>query len=34
MRQITLRGMEPLLENEIRRIAARQGISLNKAALR
>ena len=33
MNQITLRGMEPSLKNEVRRIAARQGISLNKAAL-
>ena len=33
MSQITLRGMEPELEDEVRRLAARQGISLNKAAL-
>ena len=33
MSQITLRGMEPELENEIRKLAARKGISLNKAAL-
>jgi hypothetical protein len=31
--QITLRGMEPELEVEVRRLAARKGISLNKAAL-
>ena len=33
MSQITLRGMESELEIEVRRLAARQGISLNKAAL-
>lgn len=33
MSQITLRGMEPELEDQVRRLAVRQGISLNKAAL-
>lgn len=33
MSQITLRGMDPELENAVRRLAARQRISLNKAAL-
>ncbi len=33
MSQITLRGMEPELEDQVRRLAATQGISLNKAAL-
>ena len=32
--QITLRGLEPHLSEEIRRLASCEGISLNKAALR
>ena len=34
MSQITLRGLEPELEAAVRRLAAQEGISLNKAALR
>jgi hypothetical protein len=32
--QITVRGLDPGLEAEIRRVADEEGISLNKAALR
>jgi hypothetical protein len=32
--QITLRGLDPRLEREIQAIARREGVSLNKAALR
>lgn len=32
--QITLRGIDPALAAEIRRISSEEGISLNKAALR
>ncbi|MDX2055149.1 MAG: hypothetical protein SFV15_22295 [Polyangiaceae bacterium] len=32
--QLTLRGLDPRVEAEIRRVARSQGISLNKAALR
>ena len=34
MSQITLRGLEPELEAAVRTLAAREGISLNKAALK
>jgi hypothetical protein len=34
MTQITLRGLDPRLQRELRAIARRHGISLNKAALR
>ena len=34
IRQITVRGLDPALEDEIRRLASDEGISLNKAALR
>jgi hypothetical protein len=32
--QLTLRGLNPRLQREIRDLARREGISLNKAALR
>ena len=34
MSQLTLRGFDPRLEAEIRRIAESEGISLNQAALK
>ena len=34
IRQITVRNLDPKLQEEIRRLAAAEGISLNKAALR
>lgn len=34
MKQLTIRGFNPQLEQSIRRLARREGISLNKAALR
>lgn len=33
MKQLSLRGFDPLLEKQIRAIARSRGISLNKAAL-
>jgi len=33
-RQLTLRGFEPEVERALRQLARREGISLNKAALR
>lgn len=32
--QLTLRGLDPRVQQEIRALARREGISLNKAALR
>jgi len=32
--QLTLRGLPPRLQREIRELARREGVSLNKAALR
>jgi hypothetical protein len=34
LRQITVRNLDPRLQEEIRRLAAAEDISLNKAALR
>ena len=34
MKQLTLRGFQPELAREIERLAEREGISLNQAALR
>ena len=34
MKQLTIRGFDPVLESEIRDLARRENISLNKAVLR
>ena len=34
MKQLTIRGFDKRLEREIRELAAREGVSLNKAVLR